>query len=155
MRKSMFLLVIVFAGVLLVAGCQSDPVAESPGEVAGENSYADGTYRGSFSDRGYIQVNIQFTLEDNVVTDIGFRHLEHGGIDYRQEEEDTSIIGIREQHEQLIDYLVGEDVRDSLNDLYEPGDIVDDVDIFTGATVRASKVISAIRDALNRGVYRY
>lgn len=40
--------------------------------------------------------------------------------------------------------------------MYEPGDIVkEEVDGFTGATIRAGKIISAVRDGLNRGVYSY
>ncbi|MCG5517296.1 MULTISPECIES: FMN-binding protein [Ectothiorhodospira] len=43
-------------------------------------------------------------------------------------------------------------------ELYSPGEVVTEnaeVDGFTSATIRSSKVISAIRDALNRGVYSY
>ena len=80
----------------------------------------------------------------------------HGGKDYRTEKEDPVIIGLREQHETLAKYLIGKDIRVSLGDLYEPGNIVTGtVDTYTGATIRAGKVISAIRDGLNRGVYRY
>ncbi len=32
-------------------------------------SHEDGTYRGSFIDRGLIQVNIQFVLRDGIVTE--------------------------------------------------------------------------------------
>ncbi|TYQ18115.1 UNVERIFIED_CONTAM: FMN-binding protein [Acetivibrio alkalicellulosi] len=102
------------------------------------------------------QVIVQFTLKDNIVDNITFRQLYHGGINYRTEEEDQVIIGLREQHEQLINYLVGKDIRESVSDLYTPGEIVrEDVDVFTGATLRSGKFISAIRDGLNRGVYRY
>ena len=123
---------------------------------AGDKDYEDGTYRGIFADRGDIQVALQFTLEDNVVTAISFRQLYHSGIDYLTSKEYSTVQGIREQHQALIDYLIGKDVRQALNDLYSPGEIVtEDVDGFTGATLRSGKVISAIRDGLNRGVYRY
>jgi hypothetical protein len=56
------------------------------------------------------------------------------------------------EYKSLIDHLIGKDIRDSLSDLYKPGTIVDAA---SGATLRAGKVISAIRDALNRGVYSY
>ena len=41
-----------------------------------------------------------------------------------------------------------------MNDLYRPGEIVPDVDGFSGATIRAPKVISAIWDGLGRHAYR-
>ncbi|AKL97255.1 copper amine oxidase [Clostridium aceticum] len=120
------------------------------------HNYENGTYRGIFADRGDIQVSVEFKLENNIVTDINFRQLYHGGKDYRTEKEDQVMIGLREQHEQLIQHLVGKDIRESLHHLYEPGNIVtEDVDTFTGATLRAGKIISAVRDALNRGVYKY
>jgi hypothetical protein len=93
--------------------------------------YEDGTYRGIFADRGDIQVAVEFRLKNNYVTNINFRQLFHrtGGvaIDYRTEQENEVIIGLREQHQQLINYLVGKDIRKSLSDLYEPGFIADDL----------------------------
>lgn len=119
-------------------------------------SFENGTYRGMFADRGDIQVSVEFKLEDNIVTSINFRQLFHSGKDYRTEKEDATMIGLREQHEALINHLVGKDVRTALNDLYTPGNIVtEDVDVFTGATLRSGKIISAIRDGLNRGIYKY
>ena len=53
----------------------------------------------------------------------------------------------------LADYLVGREIA-SVNDLYRPGEIVPDVDGFSGATIRAPKVISAIWDGLGRHAYR-
>ncbi len=57
------------------------------------------------------------------------------------------------QFQALIDYLVGKDIS-AVNDLYQPGGIAPDVDGFTGATIRAPKVISAIWDGLNRHAFR-
>ncbi|WP_051617475.1 FMN-binding protein [Desulfonatronovibrio hydrogenovorans] len=123
---------------------------------AAETNYENGTYRGIFADRGDIQVAIQLTLENNMVTDISFRQLYHSGIDYRTSKRYSTVNGIRDQHQQLINYLLGKDIRISLADLYHPGSIVTtEIDGFTGATLRSGKIISAINDALNRGVYRY
>ncbi len=119
-------------------------------------SYEDGTYRGFFADRGDIQVAVEFKLENNKVASISFRQLYYGNKDYRTEKEDQLIVGLKGQHEQLINYLVGKDITVSLSDLYKPENIVkENVDTFTGATLRSGKVISAVRDALNRGVYKY
>lgn len=131
-------------------------IQEPSGAKKYSQSYENGTYRGIFADRGDIQVAVEFKLEDNKVTDINYRQLFYSGIDYRTEKDDLKIMGIRRQHETLAKYLVGKDIRVQLVDLYQPGNIVTErVDTYTGATIRAGKVISAIRDALNRGVYRY
>ncbi|QUH25243.1 copper amine oxidase N-terminal domain-containing protein [Serpentinicella alkaliphila] len=119
-------------------------------------SYEDGIYRGTFDYEGIQQVAVQFELKNNVIQNIRFAHLAYKGVDYRAEKEDAKIIGLRTQHEDLINYLVGKDIRVSLKDLYDPGKIVtSQVDAMTGATLRSGKIISAIRDSLNRGVYSY
>ena len=56
------------------------------------------------------------------------------------------------QFDQLLEHLVGKTVS-SVSDLYLPGQIADDTDVSTGATLRAPKVISAIWDALGRRAY--
>ena len=123
--------------------------------------YEDGTYRGMFADRGDIQVAIEFKLEKNIVQSVNFRQLYNSKTDYRLEKEDPVIIGVRTQYEELIAYLVGKDIRENLNDLYSPGEIVktevkkNEIDVLSGATIRAGKVISALRDGLNRGIYSY
>jgi len=119
-------------------------------------SYKDGVYRGMFADRGDIQVSVEFKIKDNIVTEVSFRQLFYNGMDYRTEKENALIIGLRGQHEELLNYLVGKDIRTSIEDLYSPGNIVtENVDTFTGATLRSGKIISSVRDALNRGVYKY
>lgn len=146
-----------FHGPLIVAlsfmllGCWgSEPGTQSP-------VYEDGTYRGAFLDRGEIQVVVQLALEDNRVTGASFRQLAYGGTDYRVASEGLTK-GIANQYRELLDYMVGKDINEVVPELYDPGTVITehaDVDGFTGATVRSPKVISAIRDALNRGVYSY
>ncbi len=172
--KRMFTLMITLAFVLSAAGHASAWVKGNPagkGNPQGkfssapppfQVSYEDGTYRGIFADRGDIQVALQFTLVDNHVTAISFRQLFHSGIDYLTGKDYVTVQGIKEQHQALINYLIGKDIRSALQDLYDPGSIVtfevdkfDSHEAFTGGTLRAGKVISAARDALNRGVYRY
>ena len=53
---------------------------------------------------------------------------------------------------QLLELLVCMTVS-CVSDLYLPGQIADDTDVSTGATLRAPKVISAIWDALGRRAY--
>lgn len=151
--KKIVIAVTMILSIFVLVGCSGQQAVSNS---TPETTYEDGTYRGIFADRGDIQVSVEFKLEDNKVTEINFRQLYHGGTDYRTEKEDAVIIGLREQHEELINHLVEKDIRVSLKDLYTPENIItNDVDTFTGATVRAGKVISATRDALNRGVYKY
>ncbi len=114
--------------------------------------YQDGTYRGIYGDGGDQQVSIQFSLEDGNIHDMSFRHLYYGGTDYRELEEGDALYGIFEQHEQIAEYFEGKALN-SITELHNPGDFVDDVDAATGATLRGNKVYSSIRDALNRGIY--
>lgn len=119
-------------------------------------SYENGTYRGAYIDGGYMQVGVEFKLEDNIIKSMALKHLEYKGINYLKEEENKTAVGVRGQYQKLADYLVGKDIRDSLSDLYDPGKIVtENVDALTGATLRSGKIISSVRDALNRGVYKY
>lgn len=53
---------------------------------------------------------------------------------------------------QATEYLVGKPIE-AIYDLHSPGDFVDDIDGFSGATIRANKILSAIKDGLNRGIY--
>ena len=146
---------IIIIIAFIIVGYAGRPAAEpTPGPPAEVDGYEDGTYRGAFIDRDDVQVNVQFTLENNIIESIGYRRLSHRGIDYL-EPEDEATEALKDQHLQIIEYLEGKDIREHLTDLYEPGDFVDDVDGFSGATIRANKVISAVRDALNRGVYVY
>ena len=128
------------------------PVDYSP--IAGRE-FQDGTYRGIFNDRGFEQVHVQIVVEDNQVTDWRWRHLYYRDVGDYLDTDDPLAIDVRGQYDQLMDYLVGKDIRTALPDLYEPGEIVDDVDLFTGATVRSNKVIQAVVDALNKGVNRF
>lgn len=140
------------SGVVLASmlgGCTlMDPTGVAP-------RWEDGTYRGGFYDRDQIQVVVQFALEDNQVTEASFRQLAYGPINYRLAE-DRPFVGVANQYRELLAHLVGQDINTALADLYSPGEVViehAEVDGFSGATIRSSKIISAIRDGLNRGVY--
>ena len=124
-----------------------------PESSSGRGGYRDGIYRGAYVEGGVNQVGVQFTLEDNIIKDISFRSLSYGGVDYLAEGADEATQKVAGQYQELIDYLVGKDITDGIDELYSPGDIATDVDAFTAATVRSGKVISAINDALNRDAY--
>ena len=141
MRKALFACMLVAAAVLI--GCGGPPPQVV--ETVVEPEYEDGTYRGTFADEGIIQVNVQFKLARNIVTEIRYRYLSYKG--------NCLEAPWGPQYEQAIQHLVGKDLRKNLNDLYTPGNFVKDVDGFTGATIRSVKVRSAIKDGLNRDPY--
>ena len=117
------------------------------------SGYGDGVYRGSYMEDGEEQVALEFAIRDNCFVQIAFRTLRYKGVDYLQETLADEQEQIAAQFEQLIAYLAGKPVS-SVNDLYRPGEIAQDTDAFSGATIRAPKVISAIWDGLNRHAYR-
>ncbi|MBZ0329592.1 cytochrome b5 domain-containing protein [Halomonas sp. ANAO-440] len=114
----------------------------------------DGRYRGVFSDGGEMQVNVQFDLRDGRLSNVSYRHLAYRGVDYLALEEGDELYPVMVQHQQITERLEGEPVT-RVFALYEPERMVDDIDGYSGATLRGNKVISAIRDALNRGVYSW
>lgn len=123
-------------------------------------SFQDGTYRGTYSDRNEMNISVQFTLEDNIVTAARHRHMMYRGVDYLDDDADDTTKGIAQQHKIALEYLIGKDIRDYLHHLYQPGEYIDfgdydDVDGFAGATIYVHKELSAIVDALNRGVFRF
>lgn len=128
---------------VVVAACAGVPASSG-------TSYENGTYRGVYGEADN-QVTIELTLQNNVVSKIGFRNLAYQGTNYRTST-DENVRALAAQYQSLISHLVGKDIRASLADLYKPGQIVDAA---SGATLRSGKIISAIRDALNRGVYSY
>ena len=99
------------------------------------------------------EVALEFTIKDGVFTEIAYRTLQYKGDDYLTAGEGTPANAIAGQFDALVQYLVGKPVS-SVNELYRPGEIAPDADGFSGATVRAPKVISAIWDGLGRHAYR-
>lgn len=117
--------------------------------------HPDGVYRGAFIDEGVIQVNVQFELVDGVVQSASFRHLVGAIPEYNMDTDEEPYRSVAGQYQEALDYLIGKPLSIYLRDLYEPGRIVrSEVDGYTGATIRANKILSAIRDALNRGPYQ-
>ncbi|WP_416137892.1 cytochrome b5 domain-containing protein [Halomonas sp. HK25] len=114
----------------------------------------DGHYRGVFIDRGIIQVNITFDLEEGRFTGLAYRHLAYRDDDYLAMEEGDALYPVMRQHRQILERLEGEPVT-AIFALYEPERLADDIDGYSGATLRGAKIISAIRDGLNRGVYSW
>lgn len=139
------------------ADTTSDSIDSRSGQMMlglAPGNYLDGTYRGNFSDRGEMQVGLQFKVEQGVIRDVSYRHLFYRGQDYLEMDEQAELYPVLRQHQQAIEALEGEPLS-AIFRLYEPEEVVDDIDGYTGATLRANKVLSAFRDGLNRGVYRW
>ncbi len=115
-------------------------------------TYQNGVYRGSYMEGGSEEVAVEFTLHDDVFADLRYRALQYKDVDYLQPDAPETIRRISAQFAQLLSYLEGKPVS-AVNDLYRPDRMVQDADAFSGATIRAPKVISAIWDALNRHAY--
>lgn len=117
--------------------------------------HEDGTYRGIFADGDQIQVNVQFTLQDGMVTAARFRHLRRDD-NYNIDAEEEPYKSVVAMYSESLEYLVEKNLQEHLPTLYTPEQVVTtEIDGYTSATIRSSKIISAIRDGLNRGVYRY
>ena len=141
----------VVAASLSIAGCAPKAFFTNV-----ENyEHPDGVYRGAFIDEGAIQVNVQFELVNGVVESARFRHLVGSIPAYNMNTEEEPYRSVVGQYHEALDYLVGKPLSIYLRDLYEPGKVVrSEVDGYSGATIRANKILSAIRDALNRGPYQ-
>lgn len=168
MKKS---LIFGFAAVLLVGafvvfgGSVFSEVTPNVLPAEEKGVYPDGRYRGSFFDSGDYEVALQFHIKDNILYNLSYRHLYWRGDDYLNPEcennqlfppKDLEVLA--KQHQQLLEYLDGKDVS-AIGDLFTPEIAAEDVDgefvdTWTAATIRSAKVISALRDGLNRGVYR-
>lgn len=117
-------------------------------------NYLDGLYRGNFIDRGHIQVSLQFRLEGGRIQGMSYRHLFYGGEDYLTMDDTAELYPVLRQYQQITERLDGAPAT-AIFRLYEPENVVDDIDGYSGATLRGAKVLSAFRDGLNRGVYSW
>lgn len=115
--------------------------------------YEDGTYRGSYVDGDVNQVSIEFVLKDQKFESIKYRALTYKGQNYLDEGATGVVKAVRDQFQQAADALIGKSISD-IHILYKPGDVVDDIDTVTGATLRSGKLISALWDGLNRHPYK-
>ena len=137
------------SSVLYLASCTEQ-------NVATPSVPENGTYRGGFMDEGSIQVNLEFTLENGIVTEASFRHLVGADPAYHLGVEEEPRKSVVQQYHEALQHLVGKPLLEHLPELHHPENIVrTEVDGYSAATIRSNKIISSIRDALNRGVYSY
>lgn len=115
------------------------------GAVAYGAEYRNGTYRGVFVSGQETQVEVDFNLKDDKVEKPKFRTLFYKEQDYLKNKDLTKY---KDEYEALLTYMTNKNVNEGMEELYTPGDIEN-----AGATIRASKVRAAIKNALNSGVY--
>ena len=135
----------ILAFVLLL--CMLAPCAHA------QSAYPDGIYRGFYYDGGIEQISIQFEMENGLFTSIVYRGVKYKDGDYMIEDASDAQKATLKQYEQMAAYLIGKGV-DAIDALYQPWDIVHDVDAVTSATVQSSKLISALWDGLNRRPFK-
>lgn len=108
--------------------------------------YKNGVYRGTFVSGQETQVEVQFNLKNDEVTSAKYRTLFAVGRDYLT---DDKLVMFRDQYQAALDSTVGQNVDAALDTLYTPSEIEN-----AGATIRATKVRAAMKNALNVGAYR-
>ena len=160
------------------------PAADpEPEEVVEEAEWpvwdlSDGDFRGHFDDREH-NVSVQVSIENEEIVDVGLRWQQYDGVVYDTEDpeipedyhwSEEEIKDMAEQHETALDYLIGAQGKEEIVERLEhmernpegtpleeeitPQYAGEDPDTLTAATIRSSKLGSAVRDAFNRGRYR-
>lgn len=147
--KSMLALTLLLMVPWMTGGCSRKAAVHQ------QRVHEDGIYRGVFIDGDAIQINVEFTLQDGVVQHASFRHLRRDE-DYHLHAIEEPYRSVIQQYQEALNHLIGKEIETHLQDLYTPQKIVGtQVDGYTAATLRSNKIISAVRDGLNRGVYSY
>ena len=115
--------------------------------VAATNSdkaqYPDGTYRGVYVSSQETQVELQFDLKNDVITSVKYRTLFYKGHDWLKEDD---FIAKNDGYMKLLERITNKKIQDVLPTMYNSDEIE-----AGGATVRESKVRSALQYGLNVG----
>lgn len=107
--------------------------------------YEDGMYRGVYISRQDTEIEIQFTLKDDVITDAKYRALAYKGHDWLKEDE---FIAKNKGYLDALEEIKGKKIQDVMPTLYNGEEIKKG-----GATVRKMKIRAALQYGLNLGVF--
>ena len=110
---------------------------------ASKAQYPDGTYRGVYISSQETQVELQFDLKNDVITSVKYRTLFYKGHDWLKEDEYVAKNG---GYLKLLERITNKKIQDVLPTMYNSEEIE-----AGGATVRESKVRSALQYGLNVG----
>ena len=105
--------------------------------------YPDGMYRGVYVSGQETQVEVQFKLKNDVITEAKYRTLFYKGHDWLKEEEYVAKNG---GYIKLLERITNKKIQDVMPTMYNSEEIEKG-----GATVRESKVRSALQYGLNVG----
>ena len=105
--------------------------------------YPDGMYRGVYVSGQETQVEVQYELKDDVITSVKYRTLFYKGHDWLKENEYVAKNG---GYMKLLERITNKKIQDVLPTMYNSEEIE-----AGGATVRESKVRSALQYGLNVG----
>ena len=135
MKKFLLALMLVGA-VSAVAATKSVPKAQ----------YPDGTYRGVYISGQETQVEVQFNLKNDVITDAKYRTLFYKGHDWLKEDD---FIAKNDGYMKLLERITNKKNQDVMPTMYNSEEIEKG-----GATVREMKVRSALQYGLNVGPFK-
>ena len=135
MKKFLLALMLVGA-VSAVAATKSVPKAQ----------YPDGTYRGVYISGQETQVEVQFNLKNDVITDAKYRTLFYKGHDWLKEDD---FIAKNDGYMKLLERITNKKIQDVMPTMYNSEEIEKG-----GATVREMKVRSALQYGLNLGPFK-
>lgn len=124
---------------LMLLGAVSAVAATKPAKA----QYSDGMYRGVYISGQETQVEVQYELKDDVITSVKYRTLFYKGHDWLKEDEYIAKNG---GYLKLLERITNKKIQDVLPTMYNSEEIE-----AGGATVRESKVRSALQYGLNVG----
>ena len=132
-----FLLALMLLGAIsAVAATKSAP----------KSQYPDGTYRGVYISGQETQVEVQFNLKNDVITDAKYRTLFYKGHDWLKEDD---FIAKNDGYMKLLERITNKKIQDVMPTMYNSEEIEKG-----GATVREMKVRSALQYGLNLGPFK-
>ena len=134
--KKFLLALMLLGAVSAVAATKSAP----------KSQYPDGTYRGVYISGQETQVEVQFNLKNDVITDAKYRTLFYKGHDWLKEDE---YVAKNDGYMKLLERITNKKIQDVMPTMYNSEEIEKG-----GATVREMKVRSALQYGLNLGPFR-
>ena len=134
--KKFLLALMLLGAVSAVAATKSAP----------KSQYPDGTYRGVYISGQETQVEVQFNLKNDVITDAKYRTLFYKGHDWLKEDDFVAKNG---GYMKLLERITNKKVQDVMPTMYNSEEIEKG-----GATVREMKVRSALQYGLNLGPFK-
>ena len=134
--KKFLLALMLLGAVSAVAATKSAP----------KSQYHDGTYRGVYISGQETQVEVQFNLKNDVITDAKYRTLFYKGHDWLKEDD---FIAKNDGYMKLLERITNKKIQDVMPTMYNSEEIEKG-----GATVREMKVRSALQYGLNVGPFK-